>query len=80
MATFFFRAVASDGKMRTPKSMEVRRCDALDAAGLRRAVLSLERKVSKNQEMRAKFHDEPQKFLESEVELDEDLKRLKLIG
>ncbi|KAI6241435.1 DUF1716 domain-containing protein [Aphelenchoides fujianensis] len=40
--------------------------DVLDEAGVKRLSNHLEKKATKNQELRIKFADEPQKFLESE--------------
>ncbi|EKX52315.1 hypothetical protein GUITHDRAFT_65479 [Guillardia theta CCMP2712] len=47
---------------------------------LKRAVLSLERKIAKNQEMRVKHADEPTRFLDSEVELYEDINKLQALA
>eukprot|EP00386_Alphamonas_edax_P011087 GDKI01035335.1.p1 GENE.GDKI01035335.1~~GDKI01035335.1.p1 ORF type:complete len:534 (-),score=175.30 GDKI01035335.1:23-1624(-) len=49
--------------------------EQLTASNIKRLVNQLERKIKKNQEMRIKFPDEPEKFLKSEVDLDEELKR-----
>eukprot|EP00727_Mastigamoeba_balamuthi_P007985 m51a1_g3807 hypothetical protein (1348) ;mRNA; r:245266-251184 len=54
--------------------------EALDASSLRKMVLALERKVTRNQEARARFAGEPEKFMDSEVELDEELKRLNAVA
>ena len=50
--------------------------EALDARGLRRLVLAFERRLRDNLEARMKHAEEPAKFLESEVELDEEVHRL----
>jgi len=42
---------------------------------LKRLVAQLERKIRKNQEERIKFADEPEKYLKSEVDLDEEAKK-----
>jgi len=39
----------------------------LDPASLRQLLLSFEKKITKNQKMRMKHPDEPDKFMESEV-------------
>ena len=39
-------------------------------------VLGFEKKVSKNQLLRVKFADEPEKFVNSELELDEEVRKL----
>ena len=46
----------------------------VDAAWVRRAALSLERKINRNAELRARFADDPQRFLESEADLDAEIK------
>jgi len=48
----------------------------LDLTGLKILVLGFEKKINKNQRLRAKHFDEPEKFLESELELDEEIKKL----
>lgn len=50
--------------------------ETLGASGLRRMVMQLERRIKVNQEMRIKHAEEPDKFLKSEVDLDEEVKRL----
>jgi len=49
---------------------------ALDVDGLRRLVLGVEKKINKNQQMRMKFPDEPAKFLESELALNDEVVKL----
>lgn len=44
--------------------------DAMDEAAVKRLVNQLEKKFSKNRELRIKYADEPQKFLDSEMELN----------
>lgn len=43
--------------------------DVLDEAGLKKLILLFEKRVLKNQEMRIKFPEQPDKFMESEVDL-----------
>ena len=45
----------------------------LDAPGIKRLLLSFEKKTLKNQELRIKYPDEPEKFLESELELHDSI-------
>lgn len=45
--------------------------DALDAAGARRLFAQLEKRYDKNAELRIKYVGEPEKFLESESELND---------
>lgn len=42
----------------------------LDEASVKRLVNQLEKKLSKNRELRIKYADDPQKFLESEMDLN----------
>ena len=48
--------------------------DVLDEAGLKKMIFLFEKRVLKNQEMRIKFPDNPEKFMESEIDLHEALK------
>ena len=54
--------------------------EALDAGGVKRMLLNFEKKVLKNQEMRIKFPDLPEKFMESEIELNEEVQKLHVIA
>eukprot|EP00392_Amoebophrya_sp_AT5.2_P002235 g2240.t1 len=47
--------------------------EALTAQSLKKLVLQLERKLKTNQELRIKFADDPEKFADSEVELNDQL-------
>lgn len=49
---------------------------SLDSAGVKRALLQLEKKISTNALLRAKHADDPSKVLNSEVELDAEIKGL----
>lgn len=53
---------------------------SLDILGVKKLLLQLEKKVTKNQLARAKFSDQPSRFLESELELDEDLKKMRVLA
>ena len=48
----------------------------LDLPGLKILLLGFEKKINKNQRLRVKFGGEPARFVESEVELDEEIKKL----
>lgn len=48
----------------------------LDLHGLKALLLGFEKKINKNQRLRVKFADEPEKFLESECDLDDEVKNL----
>lgn len=47
---------------------------------MRRLALSFEKKVTKNQEHRVKFIDQPTKFMESEVELHEEIEAMNVLA
>ncbi|GAB7351759.1 hypothetical protein MBLNU459_g2338t1 [Dothideomycetes sp. NU459] len=50
--------------------------EKIDAAWVRRLGLSFERKISKNSELRAKYEEDPSKFMASEADLDAEIKAL----
>uniref|UniRef100_A0A061R0X7 Beta-catenin-like protein 1 n=1 Tax=Tetraselmis sp. GSL018 TaxID=582737 RepID=A0A061R0X7_9CHLO len=54
--------------------------ELLDVKGLRRLMLSFERKYKANAQMRMKHGDQPERFMESEVELASEIKRLFIIA
>ncbi|OJD25853.1 hypothetical protein ACJ73_02775 [Blastomyces percursus] len=54
--------------------------EKIDSAWLRRLALNFEKKISKNAELRAKFENEPQKFMASEADLDADIKSLSILS
>ncbi|CAG8449035.1 9177_t:CDS:10 [Dentiscutata heterogama] len=56
--------------------VDVEEPEALDVAGVRKMLLKLEKAITKNQELRVKFPDDPTKFMESEADLDEGIKHL----
>ncbi|XP_067615738.1 beta-catenin-like protein 1 [Eurosta solidaginis] len=51
--------------------------DALDDVGLKKLLLVFEKRILKNQEMRIKYPDNPEKFMESEVDLHSVIQELK---
>eukprot|EP00923_Selenidium_pygospionis_P031705 GHVN01056096.1.p2 GENE.GHVN01056096.1~~GHVN01056096.1.p2 ORF type:complete len:172 (+),score=46.67 GHVN01056096.1:1693-2208(+) len=51
--------------------------EAITTTNLQRVMTQFEAKVKKNQEMRIKHKDQPEKFLKSEVDLDEEVKKFK---
>ena len=53
--------------------------EKVDTAWLRRTALSFERKISKNQELRTRYEDEPTKFMASEEDLDAEIKGLSIL-
>lgn len=54
--------------------------EKIDSAWLRRLVTTFERKISKNAEQRAKFENDPQKFMASEADLDAEVKSWSLLS
>lgn len=52
----------------------------IDSAWLRRTALNLEKLITKNSELRARFEDEPHKFIDSEADLDAEIKNLSLLA
>jgi len=53
---------------------------SLDAAGVKRALLQLEKRISSNTLLRAKHADDPSKFLTSESDLDAEIKGLHVLA
>ena len=51
-----------------------------DLAWIRKLGLSFEKKISKNAELRAKYEDDPQKFMTSEADLDAGIKELSILS
>ncbi|KAG5289885.1 DUF1716 domain-containing protein [Histoplasma ohiense] len=54
--------------------------EKVDSAWLRRLAVNFEKRISKNAELRAKFENEPQKFMASEADLDADIKSLSILS
>lgn len=52
----------------------------LDDITLKQLLVSLEKKIANNQKLRVKFADEPEKFMESEFELHQEIQTLHLIA
>lgn len=53
---------------------------ALDVRGLKKLVLSFERRLKENLEARMKYAENPEKFAESEVELHDEITKLKTLA
>jgi beta-catenin-like protein 1 len=51
-----------------------------DLSWLRKAALNFEKRISKNAELRAKFEDDPLKFMGSEADLEDDIKALSILS
>lgn len=54
--------------------------DVLDETNLKKLILNFEKKVLKNQELRIKYPDLPEKFMDSEVELNDILQEMHIIA
>eukprot|EP00124_Ichthyophonus_hoferi_P005491 Ihof_evm2s810 gene=Ihof_evmTU2s810 len=54
--------------------------EEFDVNAMKRQMTSLEKKVTKNQEMRVKYADQPTKFLESEIELHEEIQKAQVLA
>ncbi|CAG8622657.1 11207_t:CDS:10, partial [Funneliformis caledonium] len=50
--------------------------EILDLTGMRKMVIKFQKALSKNQELRVKYPDDPTKFMESETDLDQEIKHL----
>ncbi|RMX51317.1 hypothetical protein pdam_00004681 [Pocillopora damicornis] len=54
--------------------------EALDVGSLKRMLLLFEKKVTKNQEMRIKYPENPEKFMDSELDLNDEIQKLHVIA
>eukprot|EP00794_Sanderia_malayensis_P018782 gene18782-20673_t len=54
--------------------------EVIDLSYVKRMILSFEKKVTKNSEMRIKFPDNPEKFMESELELHDEIQKMHIIA
>ncbi|CAH0557978.1 unnamed protein product [Brassicogethes aeneus] len=54
--------------------------EVVDEQGIKKIVLNFEKRCLKNREMRIKFPDSPEKFMESEVELHETLQEMRVLA
>ncbi|KAH7675885.1 DUF1716 domain-containing protein, partial [Aphelenchoides avenae] len=52
----------------------------IDEAAVKRICLQLDKKCSKNREMRIKYADEPQKFMDSEIELNNGIQEMHVVA
>lgn len=59
---------------------EIREVVTLDTTGVKQLVLGLEKKINKNQRLRVKYADQPMKFMESELELNEEVSGLSVLA
>lgn len=79
--------VSDEEKLRILQSLdeedeeeELDQGEGLDAGAVKRLLLSFEKKVLRNQEMRIKFPDLPEKFMESELELNDEIQKLHVVA
>ncbi|KAK5069454.1 DNA-dependent RNA polymerase II [Lithohypha guttulata] len=54
--------------------------EEINLVWLKRTALNFERKTNKNAELRAKYEDDPTKFMSSEADLDSEIKSLSLLS
>lgn len=54
--------------------------EALDEAGIKRIILNFEKRSLKNREMRIKFPEAPERFMDSEIELHEILQEMRVLA
>ncbi|CAH1269231.1 beta-catenin-like protein 1 [Branchiostoma lanceolatum] len=54
--------------------------ETLDEAALKRMILTFEKRVYRNQEMRIKYPDNPERFMDSELELHDTIQELHVIA
>lgn len=54
--------------------------EKIDLAWLKRTALKFEQRINKNATQRAKYESDPAKFIQSEADLDADLKALSILG
>lgn len=54
--------------------------ETLDVGSVKRMLLFFEKKVTKNQEMRIKYPENPEKFMDSELELNDEIQKLHVIA
>eukprot|EP01116_Phalansterium_solitarium_P003568 TRINITY_DN14389_c0_g1_i1.p1 TRINITY_DN14389_c0_g1~~TRINITY_DN14389_c0_g1_i1.p1 ORF type:complete len:591 (+),score=197.05 TRINITY_DN14389_c0_g1_i1:45-1775(+) len=59
---------------------EAPQVEAVDSLAVKKLVLGLEKKINQNQMLRVKFPDKPEKFVESEVDLDDEIKKLSVVA
>lgn len=54
--------------------------EKIDASWLKKTALKFEQRINKNATQRAKYEDDPAKFIQSEADLDADIKALSILG
>jgi beta-catenin-like protein 1 len=53
---------------------------SLDVTGVKRLLLSVEKAITRNELARTKYAGEPARFMDTEVELDDQLKKLRVLA
>ncbi|MCJ1311084.1 hypothetical protein MMC25_004754 [Agyrium rufum] len=56
------------------------KAEKIDSAWLKKTALNFEKRISKNAELRARYEATPEKFIESEADLDADMKSLSILS
>lgn len=54
--------------------------EKIDASWLKKTALKFEQRINKNAAQRAKYEDDPAKFIQSEADLDADIRALSILG
>lgn len=54
--------------------------EKIDASWLKKAALKFEQRINKNATQRAKYEDDPARFIQSEADLDADIRALSILG
>ncbi|KAK3935540.1 beta-catenin-like protein 1 [Diplogelasinospora grovesii] len=54
--------------------------EKIDLQWLKKTALNFERKITKNSELRARYENDPGKFIDSEADLDSSIKSLSILG
>jgi beta-catenin-like protein 1 len=82
----FFGTGIDDGAKQALDYLDTREAEEqfveekIDSSWLRKLALNFEKRITKNAELRAKYEDEPQKFMGSEGDLDVDIKTLSILS
>lgn len=71
---------SSDDVTKADLDIEESKIVQLDANSLKQLLVSFEKKITKNQKLRIKHSDEPEKFMESEFELHKEIEELHVVA
>ncbi|CAH1780152.1 unnamed protein product [Owenia fusiformis] len=76
-----FGGITEDEKEKIIKMVEEGgESESLDDTSVKRMILNFEKRVFKNQELRIKYPDLPEKFMESEIELNDMIQEMHVIA